>query len=70
MRWLGLAVLVLVLGGCVPIPVSAECRARMSECLRDCPDSRPLYPDLERSEPRDTRTDCHKRCHALCGAIF
>lgn len=59
------------LPACWPVGVTAECRARMDECLRGCLTVEP-HPDFQTQEagvtiPVDTRSACEAKCHGLCG---
>jgi len=56
-------VLAATLGACHPIALSSECKAQISDCLRDCPE--PRYRQLDPTE-NDQRTQCETRCHGLC----
>ena len=57
------------LTGCMlPVAVSRECRARTSACLKDCPIPQERYTGTGAvlGVEADQRSECEKRCHALC----
>lgn len=54
----------LLASACMPINLSEECKSRISECLRDCPDPPSREAIVAGSD--DIRTTCEKRCHEVC----
>ena len=65
--------LLVMLSGCVwllPKTVSPQCKAAMSECLKECRDTGPQpTQDLSNSTwfaPTDQRSSCRRACHQIC----
>ncbi len=62
------ALVALVVSGasCIPIQLSPECQAQISDCLKDCRDT-PIAPSDQGIEHEDTRNECERYCHSICG---
>ena len=61
----------LLLPRCLPISVSPECRARISDCLKSCEGHSPPPPVGEHTAGWqetgvDIRDTCERHCHGLC----
>ena len=67
---LALLLSLLLPSSCMPLPVSAECRPRISDCLKGCQGAGGPPPiGEERShgwDGTDIRSSCERHCHSLC----